>query len=410
MILIIGSGVSSLAFAEKCRQNDVEYRIIEKSHFGGKARSYDSTCGNGRFDIAGHFLHFPGKEPRIAGINFNFPLREKNAKVILDDKLYDFPIQSEFKKDHIFDNLHRWDTYPENSMTEFFVKNFGDLAWKFFVPYNRKIWNISTDILEQEHFEKFRSPTKGKGYNNMFVYSDSGAQAVPDTIGKHVKKDIEFGEVISIEPFTKKAIIKNGDSYESFQYTKVLSPMPLPDLCKIVNGFENISNKLQWSSVIIFNIIYKTKSSTRFDDVSWLYLPNHKSKMFRCGWYSHVSKKMAKKGYESIYVEVSFPGVLDGNISINDYKYEVLLDLVEIEVLENISQVTTIDPIIVEKAYPLSVNDKQGQVDAIKKTLEANNIYPVGRYGLWRWTGMYADMKYSEELFNSLYKNNSDLD
>lgn len=403
MILIIGSGVSSLVFAERCRQNGEEFRIFEKeSKIGGKCITYTSKCKKALFDVAGHFLHYNGEKPVVCDRILDFPVRDRISKVLFDGRILDYPIQQSIRAHDIkLINVPRWSDYPQNSMTKFFVDKFGELAWHFFVPYNRKIWSMSTDLLEQDYYEELRSPVKGAGYNDKFMYPDRGVEDIPIKIREHVYSKIERGNIVEIDPVNKVAFV---DGIGSVKYDRLISPIPLIDLCKITKGYESLSCGLKWSSVIIFNIAYK-KHNALYDGVSWLYIGTHRHRFFRCGWYNHVSSHMADEGFESLYVEVSYPGEMDGRVSVKDIQAEVIQDLMHLNIIEKQEYISSIDSIVVEKAYPLSVNNKSKRVQMILNAFMSNNIYPVGRYGLWRWTGMYEDMKYSENLYNYLFCN-----
>lgn len=410
MIVIIGSGVSSLAFAEKCRQDNREFVIFEKAEFGGNARTY--KVGRYKFDIAGHFLHFPGDSPVIAGIKFDLPLRDRKAVVWMDGTVYPYPIQKAFEGKSInTDSVYRWDEFPEQSMTAFYEKQFGDLAWKFFVPYNTKLWACSTDELEQDYYEKLRTPVKGVGYNSQFMYAEEGAQVVPNTIGKHIKSLsldrgwIKKGRVFDIDPIRKIVKIEDGNDIKTVNYDHVISPMPLPDTCKITRGYAEMPRDLRWSSVVVFNIGYRpTGKSYSYEGVSWMYVPSHEFSFFRVGWYSSASKSMAPKGCRSMYVEVSYPGERDGKICINGLRKTVLEDLIKIGILESFDQIDVVDHVIVEKAYPLSVDNKAKRVELITSALSLGGVHCVGRYGLWRWTGMFEDMKYAERLYDCMFR------
>ncbi len=237
------------------------------------------------------------------------------------------------------------------------------------------------------------------------MYHQKGTQALPNTMAEGVYEAIHFNTIlISVDPANNTATVINNHRQEKevIKYDHLISPMPLPDLCKISEGYEHLSKNLHWSSVIIFNIGYK-KNTDKFDEISWLYISEPKYKLFRCGWYSHFSPLMAPPGYESMYAEVSYPGNLDGKVQIANIRSCVLDNLLDIGVITNISDIEFLDTIVIEKAYPLPINNKLQTVLKIRNAFEAENIHLVGRYGLWRWTGMYADMKYAEQLFEYIY-------
>ncbi len=97
--LIVGSGVSSLSYAQQYRQNKKDFIILEKEGFGGKAQTYQDPSKRFRFDIGGHLFHCLGQsQVNISGVNIKgLNILKRNAKVYLQGAIHNHPIQKNKK-------------------------------------------------------------------------------------------------------------------------------------------------------------------------------------------------------------------------------------------------------------------------------------------------------------------------
>ena len=93
--LIIGAGISGLAFANCIKDQD--YLIIEKE---AEAGGYCRTIRKGDFvwDYAGHFFHFKTDEHKKMFIDNvekdDIINKDKCTKILYKDKLIDYPFQT----------------------------------------------------------------------------------------------------------------------------------------------------------------------------------------------------------------------------------------------------------------------------------------------------------------------------
>ncbi len=402
-ICIIGAGITGLTAGKLLSQNH-EVTIYEKeTKVGGIARTKDVN-GITYHTVGGHCLNSKNKEVMnfifkdILAIE-NWHLVKRDAKIDLDNNFISYPIEfsikeiSKFDKDLAFnitkDFLSSLDTNEDN-LADWFKSKFGKtLADKYFIPYNRKIWQMEPSEMSHLWIEgKLPIPNKKDFFEGLiknnedtmphstFYYPNTNDQnTFIDALEKGLNIIKEFN-VISIEKSDKKWIINN-----EFEYDIVINTMPLDLLTSIIKDIpKNIiedAKKLKYNKVT--NMLWKTKPI----DFTWTYYPDkdtifhrhiHIGNFFKPAKNYTITESMGEHSFdEMVAYGKKFDYLvepLDYNIS--DYAY-VVYD-------QNYNKATT----------------------NIKEYLKSIKLHTIGRFGEWEYYNMDKCMESAFELCKML--------
>ncbi len=162
----------------------------------------------------------------------------------------------------------------------------------------------------------------------------------------------------------------------------------------------NLKKKFKCTELVYLNYGINNKV---MKDIHWLYLPDKSLPFYRIGCSSNAAPSLAPKNKSSVYLEVSNwhkKNICDNSIKLLARKFLKNMKIIkknsEIEV-EQINKVKY-GYVIFDKNYKLIKNKALNY-------LEKNNIYSVGRYGLWKYSSMEDSMldgmKVNQRLKNS---------
>ena len=167
--LIVGAGVSGLAFAQALRTDD--YLVVESADDVG---GYCRTVRQGDFvwDYSGHFFHFRHPEIEADFVNRIGPSRvlrvNRCSKVYYKGRLVDFPFQRNIDQlDHddfvaCLNGLGSREAVEPTDFRQLLHARFGEgICEQFLVPYNEKVY--ATDLCRLDVHamgDSSRTPTR----------------------------------------------------------------------------------------------------------------------------------------------------------------------------------------------------------------------------------------------------------
>jgi protoporphyrinogen oxidase len=162
-VLVVGAGVSGLAFTQALRNDDVV--LVEASDDVG---GYCRTVRHQGFvwDYSGHFFHFRHPELEAEMIRRIGPSRvrrvSKSAKVLYRDRLIDFPFQrniDQLERDDFIaclNGLGSVGAAEPRDFRELLYSRFGEgICERFLVPYNEKVYATELNRLDIEAMGRF---------------------------------------------------------------------------------------------------------------------------------------------------------------------------------------------------------------------------------------------------------------
>ena len=253
---ILGGGISGIALAAQLG-DDVD--VLEKrSRIGG-------LCGtiveNGfTFDAAGpHIMFSRNKEVlnlMVSVLGDNVHQRRRENKIFFKGRLVKYPFENDLAALAPEDNFecilgylknpHANDT-PTN-LAEWSRKTFGaGISEKYFIPYNRKIWNHDPEKIGLEFVSRIPKPpledvlkssigipTEGYLHQLHFYYPvEGGFEAMVRGFAARVRGRIETGWEIAAIRYADEhwhVMSKNG---EERLYDELVSTLPIHDLLSV---------------------------------------------------------------------------------------------------------------------------------------------------------------------------------
>jgi protoporphyrinogen oxidase len=386
---IIGAGITGLT-AGKLLSEKYDVTIYEKkSDIGGIARTKD-VDGITYHTVGGHCLN--SKNKNVMDFIFNEVLPKENwhhvqrdAKINFHNNLISYPIEFSIKEIANFDeslafNITKDFLSSENKETsnlaDWFVEKFGKtLAEEYFIPYNRKIWQIEPSAMSHSWIEgKLPLPNKKEFFraliednvdtmpHSTFFYPNSNNQnTFIEALGAGLNVVTDFN-VTSIEKIVDKWIINN-----QYECDLIINTMPLNILPSVLqnvpDAIKEQAKKLKYNKVT--NMLWRTKPI----NFTWSYYPSkdtifhrhiHIGNFFNPQQYFTITESMGEHSYEEMV----------------DYgkKFDYLLE--------------PIDYNVSDYAYVVYDQNYSESTSKIKEYIEAIGLFTIGRFGEWEYYNM----------------------
>ncbi len=423
MIVILGAGVAGLSAAFHLPGKD--YQIFEKeSEAGGLCRSvvHDGFT----FDYTGHLFHVsqPYTQELLHDLLPDQLIGHKRRSTIFfQDRYIPFPFQAnlwalpkEITRECLLEFIRTscGEVKEGTDFLSWIYQAFGSgIAKYFMIPYNEKLWRIPLDEISLEWVERFiPCPTleevidgalgvnlKGFGYNQEFLYPlRGGIQVLPQAFLSKVE-NVHLGkEAKSID--IEKGVIQFRDGSET-TYRSLISSLPLDVLLQCIeplpDEIKDFKNALRYVSVININLGVKREG---ISDQHWIYYPESAYPFYRVGFPSNLSPHMAPKGTSSIYVEISY---LPSNPpSIDQVREEALSGLIACGILRDDDEILAEKTLMLRHAYVIYDLFRYQHLRSIIQFLRSQQIYPIGRYGLWEYATMEEAILQGREVAQDL--------
>lgn len=415
--LIIGAGISGLAFANFCKD---DYLIIEKEEsIGGFCRTIKQD--GYIWDYAGHFYHFKTDEMKKM---FNEYMSDekiirqvKNTKIYYKDELINYPFQShihELPKEEFIECLY--DLYNKeekdcyNSFLDMLYGKFGKaIVEKFLKPYNEKLYACDLNNLDSNAMGRFfpyanisqiisnMKNDDQKSYNDEFLYPENGAQAFIDKIYENLDSNKVFTST-SISKVNVKEHIAITDKNQEIEYEYLINTAPLNEFIKIVDMENDFEEDLSYNKVLVFNLGFEKKSNFK---EHWIYVPDKTVNFYRIGFYDNIlnSDKL------SMYVEIGFSK--NDEINVEDELSKTIENLKKMKIVEN-NELKSYSTIIMNPAY-VHINEvASSKITKYMDKMAQNNIYSIGRYGGWTYCSMEDCMLEAKKIIKKISEERSE--
>jgi protoporphyrinogen oxidase len=396
--LIVGAGITGLATAAFLR--DKSYLVLEGDReIGG----YCKTIKRDGFvwDYSGHFFHF--KHPEIESwlrermVGQEVRVIHKRAFISYAGRLIDFPFQKnihQLPQDDFIDCLHdlyfaRIGASPagarEANFKEMLYGRFGrSIAEKFLIPYNEKLYACDLSLLDQDAMGRFfphadltdivrnmRTPDNSS-YNSTFTYPAGGAIEYVKALASEVRP----GGIALEEPLVSIDLPRRvaRTTRREIQYEHLVSSSPFPKLVKMT-GLEHDEAAFTWNKVLVFNLGFDRKGPR---GVHWIYYPNPACSFYRVGFYDNIFESDRL----SVYVELGY--ARGAPVDVDSARARVLADLRAEGVIDDHKLVAE-HSVVMDPAYVHITGASVAEHRRLSTLLNANGVYPAGRYGRWTY-------------------------
>lgn len=403
--LILGGGISGLAFAYEKRNDD--YLVIEKEReFGGLCRSFYAP--GFVWDVAGHFLHFHSDETKafVTELLSDEKLAKVNkcAKIFYGGKYMSAPFQYNIHElpTHEFvqcltDLYYAKKSEGDVSFKEFVRESFGKgISDKFLIPYNEKLYACDLDELEKDSMGKFLpklsfdmlmsqySGQKGTTYNDFFLYPFDGCVKLIDKLLERLDSEkLHLNEeVLHIDIESHIVTTSNG----KYEYEYLVSTLPLSVFSTLAQYGD--TSLLHSNKIVVLNLGFDKPSLDK--EVNWAYYPGNEI-FYRVGWYNNI----AEREKLSLYVEIGCKA--DEEINIDELLKKTLLDLKYAHVIDN-HKLEAYHSICVTPAYVHISKDGKVETERIINNLKEKNTYMIGRYARWEYSAIDDSIEQAKEL------------
>ncbi len=408
--LIIGAGVSGLAFASKL--GDQDYLILEKEDEVG---GYCRTIKKEEFvwDYAGHFFHFSHpeiKEQFSELLNAEDTVYSyKNTKIYYKGKYIDYPFQfniHQLRKPEFIECLcglfEEKNKASYNSFKGMLYSNLGrGIADKFLIPYNEKLYACDLDHLDVNAMGRFFpkadpgdiirgfNGNKIKTYNDEFFYSAKGAEAFVFELLKYVDESkIHTGEEIIRIDYKSKVAYTNS---KQIHFKRLVNTMPFKQFLAVAN----IPHQQEYSAnkVLVYNMGFDAPPVD--SNIHWIYYPSKEISFYRVGFYNNILNQKLM----SLYIEIGLSSEED--VDLEKYKENVLVDLKKVGIVKD-QKLKAYSSIIMNPGYVHISEKSQQEKNRIKEEIEKFDIYTIGRYGNWTYCSIedciYAAYQLAEKI------------
>jgi len=401
-VAIIGAGISGLSIA-KLLADSFECEILESEEdIGGIART-KSVNEVPYHTVGGHC--FNSKNQDVMDFVFNsvltkekWNLFQRSADINFCNNIIAYPIEFSIKNIYQFDKelafnitndfLNANVNGPKN-LEEWFIQNFGEtLSRKYFIPYNKKIWQMDPKNMSYSWVEgKLPLPDKKSFFNALmdqekdsmphskFYYPKSNNQnTFIDALADKLNIITNY-KVKKIEKINDKWLINNEKIYDI-----VISTMPLDKIPVALNAPAEIleeAKKLKYNKVT--NVLWERKALNS----TWTYYPEDNTIFHR---HIHIGNFLHPKKNYTI------------TESMGEHTFEEMKKYGEkVNYL-----IEPIDYNVSDYAYPVFDQNYQKSTGKIKMYLEEKGIYTLGRFGEWNYYNMDICIEKAMELSKKL--------
>ena len=421
-VVILGGGLTGISTAVHLRSPWVLFEREER--LGGHART-DEHDGF-RFDKTGHWLHLrdagvkkmvdellPGQMTPIA----------RRAKIFSHGVLTRFPFQAnlhglppEVVKECLLGVIEakiamtskgagaaQAELEPKN-FEEYCLRHFGaGISKHFMIPYNEKLWGVPpreitaawcSRFVPLPNVEQIVAGAVGAGppemgYNVSFLYPKAGGietftRALQTRMRAGAGGDagrVHTSTSPDVVDWRRREVVAGG---ERIPYRALVASIPLPELLKrmpdLPPEIEACAARLRCTTLRYLNVASRAKPPA---DWHWIYVPETKYPFYRVNVFSSAMPSMAPAGGASICVEMSDRGPIG-----DEALRESVEALVAAGALTSAEDVVFADRKEIQYAYVVFDDHYYPATRAIFAFLEANGIYPRGRYGAWTYNAM----------------------
>lgn len=400
---ILGGGISGIALAAHLGP-DVD--VLEKrARIGG-------LCGtiveNGfTFDAAGpHIMFSKNKDVlnlMVSVLGENVHQRRRDNKIVYKGRLVKYPFENDLSALSPEDNFecilgylknpHSNDT-PTN-LAEWSYATFGEgISDKYFIPYNRKIWNHDPKKIGLEFVSRIPKPpledvlkssigiaTEGYLHQLHFYYPiEGGFESMVKAFALRVRGDVETGWEVAEVRHDGKWRVRSATGEER-SYDVLVNTLPIHELLKVWPGAPEparaAARRLRYNSLI--NVVIGSNEDRGYPYTA-LYVPDPEISFHRLSFPKAFSEKCVPQGSSSIMAEIT--------TNEGDGVWELTDDAVTARVIDDLVKIGFVDPATISYkrvvrftyGYPVYDLDYRKNVAEMRESVSSTGMHLLGRF------------------------------
>lgn len=401
---ILGGGISGVALAAHL---DGDLDVLEKrARIGG-------LCGTVveqgfTFDAAGPHIMFSKNKEVLAHmvevLGTNVHQKRRDNKIYYKGALVKYPFENDLAalpKEDTYECIYGYlnnphaQTTPEN-LADWSYKTFGEgISDKYFIPYNRKIWNYDPKKIGLEFVSRIPKPpmedvlksaigipTEGYLHQLYFYYPiEGGFESMVDAFAERVKGSIEKKWTVANVEHDGNVWRVTSTAGETRTYDILVNTMPIHELLKVwpaaPQAVRDAAGKLRYNSLI--NVLVGVNEDRGYPYTA-LYVPDPEISFHRLSFPKAFSERCVPEGHASVMAEIT--------TNEGDGTYELTDDEVTKRVIEDLDRIGFVDPktVVYTKVirfvygYPVYDLEYRKNVTDMRDAVAATGMHLLGRF------------------------------
>ena len=401
---ILGGGISGISLAA---QLDQDVQVLEKrARIGGLSGSIIEQGFT--FDAAGpHIMFSKNKDVlnlMVRTLGDNVQQRRRGNKIWFKGRLVKYPFENDLAslpKEDNFDCIYHYIVNPHandtaTNLAQWSYKTFGEgISDKYFIPYNRKIWNYDPAKLGLEFVSRIPKPPmedvlkssigiSTEGYLHQLYYYypiEGGYEALVHAFAKGVKGRI-FTECAVTDVRRAgsawQVTTKNG---ERRTYNALVSTLPVHELLNVwpdaPKQAREAAARLRYNSLI--NVLLGCKNDPGISYTA-VYVPDPMILFHRISFPHSFSPRNVPAGGYSVMAEVT--------ANAGDGVWELSDDQILERTIGELANMSFIDRneivyrrvVRFQYGYPVYDLDYRKNVTELRDSIAATGLKLLGRF------------------------------
>ena len=401
---ILGGGISGIALAAHLDEN---VEVLEKrGRIGG-------LCGtiveNGfTFDAAGpHIMFSKNKDVlnlMVSVLGDNVHQRRRENKIWFKGRMVKYPFENDLAAlapEDNFDCIYGYLKNPRQgdtpaNLAEWSYATFGKgISEKYFIPYNRKIWNYDPEKIGLEFVSRIPRPpledvlkssigipTEGYLHQLYFSYPiEGGFEAMVKAFASRVRGAIRTGWTVADVRREGEVWRVRSDKGETRVFETLVSTIPIHELLKVwpeaPPEAREAASRLRYNSLI--NVVVGS-SEDRGYPYTAVYVPDPEIIFHRLSFPKAFSERCVPPGSSSIMAEIT-ANEGDGVWELNDAQAleRVIADLEKMGFIDR-EKISYKKVVRFLYGYPVYDLNYRRNVTLMRESVERTGMHLLGRF------------------------------